>query len=423
MSVFYNIFFGLRDNLKNILRSLVSSFGILFLITFFIIYISFRDSVTKYVSSNLFDNLASDEIKILPKGATSVEFVRSSGGSSIPGSLIAKLKASPDFTQVYSVARIGLSVKVKAEMFGKTKTMYVPVCGVERGFLKGKDKLWQSFTNHSPVPMIAPKFTLDMFNNYLALDGLPTISEKQLIGWPLKMVVTSKKDEGKKQELQYDAEIYSFADVISFPGAIVPMDFLGKISSDFRKQYEKSSGFEYIVVFAKVKNTKQLPEITASLSKLGLKVESQQDIAEKTGKAMRIIDGFSLVIIGIFFLLTAISIFNSYLTIVYIRSQKFSLKRVLGFSKFHILVTFIMEAAIVGALYGIAGYFIGNFLIYKFSVHIADWVPALKGIDIKTDRHGVLFLCVAISAAVSSIAALLPAVFASNINLFKAVRK
>jgi hypothetical protein len=34
-----------------------------------------------------------------------------------------------------------------------------------------------------------------------------------------------------------------------------------------------------------------------------------------------------------------------------------------------------------------------------------------------------LFLCIVISSAVSAVSALIPAIFASNINLFKAVRR
>ena len=146
-------------------------------------------------------------------------------------------------------------------------------------------------------------------------------------------------------------------------------------------------------------------------------------MTEKTAKAMRIIDSFSLGVIAIFFLLTSISIFNSYLTIVYIRSKKFSLKRILGYSKLRILFGFIFESACVGALYGLAGFFTGNMIIRYFSVKIPQFLPSLNSITIAESSTDTLFLCIVISSAVSAVSALIPAVFASNINLFKAVRR
>ncbi len=36
------------------------------------------------------------------------------------------------------MGRTGFNVRVKAEFMGKSKTIYIPVCGVERNILKGK---------------------------------------------------------------------------------------------------------------------------------------------------------------------------------------------------------------------------------------------------------------------------------------------
>ncbi len=81
-------------------------------------------------------------------------------------------------------------------------------------------------------------------------------------------------------------------------------------------------------------------------------MESQQEIAAKTNRALAVIDGSSLVIRAFLFL-TVIAIFNSYLTIVYNRSYTFSLQRVIGVSKARIILTFVFEAAVIGALFGL----------------------------------------------------------------------
>ena len=420
----YKILFIAKDNFTNILRSVVSSFGILFLITFFVIYISLRDSVTSYVKGNLFENLASDEIKILPQNTKEIEFVKRQGSRSIPLSTATTIRKMPDFVSVHGVSRIGFTLRIEGEMLGKTKRMYVPVCGVDRDFLKTRTKKWKSFTNRKPVPIIAPKFTIDMLNNYFAMDNIDPIPESELIGFPLTLTfATGARNTDERKTYDYEAEIHSFTDVINIPGVIVPTDFLRELAQKYYAENKKSAGMEYAVLFAKVKDTDKLPQTVEELKKMGLNVQSQKDVTEKTSKAMKIIDSFSLGVIAIFFLLTSVSIFNSYLTIVYIRSKKFSLKRILGYSKLRILFGFIFESACVGALYGLAGYFTGNMIIRYFSVKIPQFLPSLGSITLAESGTETLFLCIVISSAVSAVSALIPAIFASNINLFKAVRR
>ena len=420
----YKLFFVLKENVANILRSVVSSFGIFFLISFFVVYISLRTSVTDYVKEKLFDNLASDEIKILPKGVKEIEFVKRQGSPSISLAIVRNIEKMPDLVSVQGVSRIGFNLRIEGELLGKSKRMYVPVCGVDRDFLRTRSKRWKSFVNKRPVPLIAPKYTIDMLNNYFTMENMGPIPESDLIGFPLTLTFsTGIKRTDSRKEYNFEAEIHSFTDVINIPGVIVPTAFLKELAAKYYQDENKSARMEYAVLFAKIKDTDNLPSVVDKIKKLGLNVVSQKDVTEKTDKAMRIIDSFSLGVIAIFFLLTAVSIFNSYLTIVYIRSKKFSLKRILGYSKIKILFGFLIEAGAVGALYGIAGYFAGNSIIEYFSTNIPKYLPSLGEITITKTGTDTLFLCIMISSAVSAASALIPALFASNINLFKAVRR
>ncbi len=423
-SILYKILFIIKDNLINILRSLISSFGILFLVVFFVIYLAVRDSVTTYISGSLLDKLASNEIKILPKNAKTIEFVKKPGSSAISPQTMRQIKGMKDLTEVNPISRTGFNVRIKGELVGKKKTMFVPACGIERQIIKGKVPGWKNFYNRKPVPIIIPKFTIDIMNNFLAMDGVPEIAEKDLIGFPLELKFsTGKRDTALYKEYFHDVEVHSFTDLLSFPGVILPTEFLIEAIEQYRKDTGKSVSLEYIVAYAKVKDTDNLPAVVNSLRKLGLKVESQKDITEKTQETLRLIDGVFYAIMGVFFIVSAISIFNSYLTIVYIRSQKFSLKRVLGFSKLRILLTFVFEAAFIGAIYGVAGYFGGNYLISYAGEIISRWVPVLGSVTFQSRGIDILVMCMGLSSSVCAVSALIPAIFASNMNLFKAVRK
>lgn len=423
-SVLYKILFVIKDNLVNILRSFISSFGILFLVIFFVLYLTVRDSVTTYISGSLLDNLASDEVKILPGNASAIEYVKKPGSHGISSSTISQIKKMTELSEVNAISRLGLNLRIKAELLGKSKMMFVPACGIDRQIIKGKVAGWKTFYNRKPVPVIIPKFTIDMMNNYLVMDGYPAIAEKSLLGFPLELKFrTGKKGSADRKDYPFEGQIHSFTDLLSFPGVILPNDFLIEVAEQYRRDTGLSAEFDYIVAYVKVKDTDNLPAVAAKLKKMGLKVESQKDITEKAQKTIRLIDGVFYAIMGVFFIVSAISIFNSYLTIVYIRSQKFSLKRVLGFSKLRILFTFVFEAAFIGVVYGAAGFFAGNYLVSYAGEILSKWVPALGYISFHGRGFDVLLMCIGLSSAVCAASAFIPAVFASNMNLFKAVRK
>jgi ABC-type lipoprotein release transport system permease subunit len=414
----------MKENLFNLLRSFIAGFGILFLVIFFALYLSIRDTVTAYIGESLLDNLASDEIKIVHRNSKSLDFVKTADSPAISSAIAWQIKSMPYFSEVNALSRVGLNVRIRGELLGQRKSVYLPVCGIDRTALRGKVSNWRGFVKKEPVPVIVPAFTVDILNNYLAMNGIPAISSKEFVGFPVELrFITGERNTEAYRSYKFDGEIYGFTNFVSFTGIILPTSFLRSVAATYRKETGKSAGFEYVVIYAKVKDTDMLPEIEKKLKSLGLKVESQKEIVEKTKKTMAVIDGVFFSILAVFFIVSVVSIFNSYLTLVYIRSQKFSLKRVLGFSKLQILFFFLIEAAFIGAFYGGAGFFIGNIIIKHANVYIAKWLPFLTSISLSPNGVDVLILSIILSSSICAVSAFLPALFASNINLFKAVRR
>jgi len=421
----YKLFFYFKHDSVNILRSFVSGLGILFLIAFFVMYLAVKSAVLSYISGSLLDNLASDEIKILPKNAKAVEYVKREGSPGISQELYSKIKSMPDFKATSTISRTPFSIRLKGEILGKSRSTFVPVCGVDRNLIKDKVPRWQSFYNKKPVPIIVPKFTIDLMNNYMSsMENLPSLSEKDLIGFPVELKFhAGKRNTPFYKEYFFDGEVHSFTDLLNFPGVIVPTDFLAEVTAQYRRETGGQAALDYAVVYARVKDPDKLPVIVSNLKSMGLKVESQKDIAEKTQKTMGLINEVFFAIMAVFLVVSIISIFNSYLAIVYIRSERFSLQRILGFPKISILSAFILESAAVGAVYGAGGYFIGNYLLSHGGEILSKWVPMLSAVHLETAGADILFCSVLFASAVCVIAAAIPGIFASNINLFKAVRK
>jgi len=414
-----NLRFLFKDISRNILKALFSSFGIIFLIAFLVIYISLRQSVSKYIGDTLFGSMDINEVIIHPRtGAGRDVFV--SGENSIRPGIVTQIRGTKDFSEVYTLIKLNYVTRIETQVIGQDQHIRIPIYGIEQGFFANKNPRWRSFTNRVPLPLVIPKYGLQFLNSYLAQEGFPQFTEAALAGYPGMLNISVEDSESNRQRFSTPVVIHSLSDAIDFPGLIVPSVFL----IDFARKHRMDSGkpkdgITYIRMYAKVKDIKQLPEITDNLKKMGLRVESQSDISQKTNKAMAIIDAIFLFVGIVILVLTVISIFNSYLVIAYNSSYEISLKRVIGLSKLRVIFSFVFEAALIGVLFGIIGYFLGQYLIGALSSHIAAWVPALKDLIITKPEKSYLHYAIMFSVAVSAMSALVPAIFASNKNLFK----
>jgi ABC-type lipoprotein release transport system permease subunit len=421
---------SLEDVSKNIVKSLVSSFGIFFLIAFLVLYMSVRESVKNYVDKNIFGTLAIDEIRITPKppkaSGSFDAFSATNTAGGIKLSVVNAVKKMPEVKKTYTLIEMENTSFIQGELMGKKQKVYLPIGTIENDFFRDRNPKWKNMYAGKVIPLVAPNLAIDMLNNLLVVKGYPPMPAASLKGFPVELGVQSTpRDYEPKKTYTYEAVLHDITDDLPFSGVIAPREFIAKFYREHGADAtENRPGLRYKLMYVKVNDIKKLPETTAYIKKMGVNVESQQDVAAKTNKALDIIDGSSMLIIGMFLILTVISIFNSYLTIVYNRSQKFSLRRVLGVPKYHIIMGFVIEASLVGALYGLGGYFAGNALMTTFADYVGKFVPSLKGIIVQSvDSKGLLFIAIFASAAISSLSALIPAFFAANMNLFKAMRK
>jgi ABC-type lipoprotein release transport system permease subunit len=416
---------SLEDASKNIFKSLISSFGIFFLIAFLVLYISVRDSVKNYVDKNIFGTLAIDEIRISPKSTGNFDAFKAQSAGLKP-SVVNYIKKMPEIKKTYTLMNMEHTAYIRGELMGQKPRVAMSIGTIENEFFRDRDPKWRYMKNGDPVPLVAPRLAIDMLNNFLVVRGYPPMPPESLKGFPIELSVQSTpRDFEPKKDYIYNAIIHDVTDDLPFAGVIAPKEFINQFLREHGADAgDRRPGIRYQLMYLKVLDIKKLPETTEKLNKLGVHVESQQDVAAKTNKALTIIDGSSLVIIGMFLIITVISIFNSYLTIVYNRSQKFSLRRVLGVPKYQIILGFVVEASLVGALYGIIGYFAGNALLTTFAGYVGKLVPSMKGIIVQSgESKSVLLTAIGLSAMISSLSALIPAFFAANMNLFKAMRK
>ncbi|MDY6967511.1 MAG: FtsX-like permease family protein [Spirochaetota bacterium] len=421
-----NAYLLIREMITNIPRSLISGFGIIFLISFLVLSISLRESVKDYLENRIFGKLSINQIKITPVNKTKyISFNLLSGSKNeISRSKIKDISRIKEIENIEKVIRLNFPASLRGGMFGRYMRTDIFISGVDRTFFRGTKIRWKDFVDSEPLPIVIPNFAMDLYNNFAVASGLPQLGERALKRFSVELILgRSSFNRTRKNIFKYNAKLFGLSSKVTTAGVIVPSDFIRKFCIAHKDDPGlQRSPYSCIMIFASVKRIKELPAISKKIKDMGLMVESQMDIASKTDKATSFIDWILALVMITILILTIIAIFNSYLSIIYYRGHSISIQRILGASKLRIVLTVIFEAAIMGAIYGLLGYLLGSVLLDLLSENISQWIPILKGFDLKLGIENLLVLSVTVSMLVSSLSALIPAIFAANSNLFRAIK-
>lgn len=417
--VLRNLRLELRDLSGRIFRVLLASFGILFLITFLMIFLSLRSSVSGYIEKRIFGRLDINEVQVTPPAASEQSALNLFGPSAneITEAKVRAVKKIPGIKEIHRVLRLNAPSMLRAGMFGLHMRTDILVSGVEREFFRGTDIDWRRFVPAERLPVVIPYFALDLYNNFAAVNGLPELGKKALTGFTMDLSIGKSSFNREGREDLFPAKVAGFSDRLSSTGIVVPSDFIRRYCRE-KPGATQSTIMLHITADAPA----NLPRIVDSLRALGLRVQSRRDIAEKTNRALGLIDGTFYLVMIIILILTVVAIVNSYMAVVYNRSQEITLKRIVGQSKLRIILSFTAEAAAVGALFGAGGYLLGHVIITRLSGMLPKWVPLLAGLDLSPVPARYLPAAVLLSCAVSAASALVPAMIASNMNLFKSTK-
>ena len=422
--IFRNIKLIFQEIKKNIPRTLLASFGIIFLIAFSVISTSIKNSVSDYLKERIFGELQINQIKITPRNQTSV-LNFSAAGIVISDSQVREIKRIEGLQDIQEVIRLNCPASLKAGMFGMYLKTDMLISGVDKSFFKDTKLKWKDFKQKEYVPVVVPLFVMDIYNNFAASNGMPALGPKALNALSIELLIgKSSFARNSSREYKYKAMVFGFTDTITTAGIIVPSDFIKNFcranSSDLSIT---DKCYSTIMLICNVKEVSAIPGIAKKINAMNLDAESQADIAQKTEKALFILNMTFSIILVIILILTIIAIFNSYLAVVYNRSYNFSIQRMLGASRLRIVFIFILEAGIVGVLYGIAGYFTGYYFLVFLTHNISNWLPLVQGLNFIPAEHDYLARVIGFSAMLSCLSAFIPAFFASGLNLFKAVKR
>ncbi|HNV48051.1 MAG TPA: hypothetical protein PKJ16_13490 [Spirochaetota bacterium] len=426
-----------RTVLRRVPGALVSSFGIVFFIAFLIVFIALRTGVRDYLENRIFSRLNINEIRVTPKSKTTLINLNifSAEKTRIPEGAARRIQRLEGVAKVHRVVRLDVPVTMTFGMFGALIKSDMLISGIDRDFFRGSKIPWRVPKDDEMVPVVVPYFALELYNNFANAAGTPEMGEKFILGKTMELTFGKSfmfgsggllfgRSGPERRTVIAQGQIVGFTSQLNTAGLVLPAEYIRALcrkNPDLaRRPGECTSNMMLIV---RVSDPRHLPAVSQRIRDLGLAVESKEDIAQRTQKAVGFIDAVFFMLLMIILALTVIAIFNSYLTIVYNRSYEISLERMLGATKVRIIAIFIIEAAIVGLVYGLAGFLLGSLAVTKLAHYAGNWVPLLGGLTISFNASAYAAMALGASVAVSALSALVPAVFASNLSLFDNVKR
>jgi len=414
-----NLRLEVRDLSGRIPRVLLASFGILFLIAFLALFMALRASVSSYIEKRIFGRLDINEVQVMPRAVSERGTLNlfAPSANEIPESKIRAIRKLEGVGAIHRVLRLNAPAMLRAGAFGIHMRTDILVSGVEPEFFRGTDVEWRRFVPGERLPVVIPYFALDLYNNFAAASGLPELGKKALTGFIMDLSVGKSSFNPGGTERIFPAKVAGFSDRISSTGIVVPSDFI-------RRYCRANPGATWSTIMLHItsRSPAKLPDLVDGIRSLDLRVQSRRDIAEKTNRALALIDGTFYVVMVIILILTVVAIVNSYMAVVYNRSQEIVLRRIVGQSKLRVVLSFVAEAAMVGALFGAGGFYLGRVIILHLAGMLPKWVPLLAGLEVAPLPAMYLVPAASLSAAVAAVSAFVPAVIASNLNLFKSTK-
>ncbi len=396
ISAFFRLLsLNIRRNARNLL---LSSTGIVIGIASFVFFVALGYGVRQIVSHDLLGALPVNQIAITPKsyaaGMFRFESLLSRG---ITEDTLARFRALPGVKRVYgkmnlkAPARAVVPIPAFLQQQGMASAFYTELVaqGIEPEAIDKKDLGGLDFIFHpppkaptsqpttrspkppidrdfvqcgrfrfskKPVPVLISRRLLDLYNSTLAgTRGFPKLNEQFVRAVSFDMYVGSsafQRDRHPAGVCRLKCRVVGVSNRAILLGISLPLGYIQRLNLIYN---DATSAPTYQSVILEAHQASEIPQLLATLDKMGFTLESGQIFARKVGEMVFLFALVLTLISVIIMVIAAISIGHTFFMFVYERRYQIGLMRAIGATKSLIRRLILMEAAVVGIVSGALG--------------------------------------------------------------------
>ncbi len=417
--------------LKNIkvrkLRTFLISFSITIGTMSLIIFLGLNEGIKKASFEELEKSKSLNEITVRPK-------VEESQALAVFKTLTERRLQEKDLETIKNIEGVAFAypetqfnefTSLETNLMGYSLITDAMVFGIEEGYIKNDIKIANSWNEtNQPYPAIVSRKLLDIYNFTIAIpQGLPTISEKTLIGKEITMYpgFSTFFPDLKNKSDEIKLKVVGFSDKVSMVGITLPLNIVETLN----QKYAPKSKTQFHQIHVITNNPENTSEIAKTISSKNYSthylLEEVQNISAKVNYLT-----YALLAISILILSTSsLAIISTFLGQIAERIKELGLYRALGARKNQIKKLILIEASLIGLFGSILGILLGK----TISIFINNYIEKkLEIFEIIPENFliitpKIITIVLFFGTLIAIFSAYYPASKASNISPIKAISK
>lgn len=274
---------------------------------------------------------------------------------------IDAIRAIPGVESVAPQAALRVPMRAEIDIVGQSAVTDIVIVGVEpsivREDLPNPTVFSYNAATSQPIPAVAPRFFMDMYNMaYAESMGFPKVNETFIMGKTFRLVLGETYflgDTGSMEPTVLELKIVGLtANPNLMTGLMIPIGHAMEINRAYGKPGAANT---YTAAHVTVTDVSMADSVTSQIVALGLEAESNRETAESfvfAGKAMRLGIGAFAGAVAFFAVFTVL---NSFSVIMNERRPEIGLMRAVGASRRRVLALLLAEAGLVGLAGSLAG--------------------------------------------------------------------
>lgn len=313
---------------------------------------------------------------------------------------------------------------LRVDYMGESLQTDSMIFGVPYDYIKddysGNKQSWDSA--QAPYPALFSKKIIDIYNyTIVPTSGLPAFNSKDLSSINVTLLPNESTffpQLGQSQN-PMPAHLVGFSDKIALVGITVPLQAVREMNKAKDPNYTEN----YLRLHVTVDSAENIETVRAQIKKMGLEaisvIEEVQAISENFLILALGFGAISLIVL----LIAGLMIANTFLSAIHERKHDIGLYRALGATRTDIRKIFLAEAALIGAIGGLAGIIIGTFSGIGINQALMSSLGELttKPTNIILFSPLQILIALLLSIFISIIFAYLPANRAAKLNPLEAL--